>query len=280
MNIIKRQILSGTRLDTQGERVPKKVLDSFCAQYAGKRMPLNQNHDLRMKSPGFVENLCVIEDIDSPGDWSLIGDVHYDVESIEIALGGFSISYLEILKRGMQQDLLSVYLPFPYYNDQNLVEQLFEEGFVSVGKWAKKNIDPSTIALIGGAIVFFIKPVWDDLYKTQIAPLVYKFFQERYGVLKANNIGVNFVQYVSHFDREIQVLLIPTQGEEENCYTIERTTQAMSTVHDYLNSIDITTPRVTKIFLHFDTSSDCYILYRVEREDGSLSTDQKVLMPK
>lgn len=270
MKIIKRQILSGTRLDTQGERVPKEALLSFCAQYAGKRMPLNQNHDLRMKSPGFLENLCLVEDAASPGDWSLVGDVYFDAESLEIALGGFSISYLEILKRSVQQDRFCVYLPFPFYNDQKLVAQLFEDGFISVGKWAKKNTDPSTVALICGVVVFIIKPVWEDLYKTQIAPVVYKFFQEKYGVLKASNINVNFVQYVLHFDREIQVLLIPIHGQDEICFDIDHTNQAMLAVHDYLNSIDIGAPRITKLFLHFDLSSSCYVLYRVEHEDGSL----------
>ncbi|MDD5299604.1 MAG: hypothetical protein PHD65_03825 [Gallionella sp.] len=270
MEIIKRQTLSGTRLDTQGERVPKKVLDSFCAQYAGKRMPLNQNHDLRMQSPGFVENICVVEDEKSPGDWSLVGDVHYDAESLEIALGGFSISYLEIVKRGIRQDLFQVYLPFPFYNDPDLIAQLFEDGLVSVGKWAKKHADPSTIALIGGALVFFITPVWDDIYKTKIAPRIYSFFRDKIGVLKAKNIGVNFVQYISYFDREIQVLFIPLREQAEACFTVDCTNQAMLAVHEYLNSRDITTPCITKLFLNFDASSGRYILYRVEHEDGSI----------
>jgi hypothetical protein len=41
MKTIPNQVLAGTRLDSQGERNTKEVLDSFATLYAGKRMPLN-----------------------------------------------------------------------------------------------------------------------------------------------------------------------------------------------------------------------------------------------
>jgi hypothetical protein len=74
MNTIANQVIAGTQLDLQGERNTKKALESFVHRYAGKRMPLNQQHDLALKSFGYAENLRIIPDKDSPGDWFLVGD--------------------------------------------------------------------------------------------------------------------------------------------------------------------------------------------------------------
>lgn len=271
MKTIANQILAGTRLDSQGERNTKEALESFVALYVGKRMPLNQQHDLSLKSPGYVENLRVVPDKGSSGDWSLIGDVYYEGESLEIPVGGFSISFLEVFRRGESQDLLHVYLPYPHYNNNELVEEVFEEGFISVGRWAKKAADPALVALVGGVIVFFIKPIWEDLYKTQIAPHVYKFFAGKFKKLREKNIDANFVQYVVHNNYEIQVLLIPSRGKEEHCFSVEQTNAAMALVHSRLTSQNAATAPASKMFFRFDDEANCYVLYRIEHKDGSLS---------
>lgn len=271
MKIIKNQILAGTRLDSQGERCPKEVLVSFCKMYEGKRMPLNQQHDFSLTSPGFVENLRVVPDKSNLGDWSLVGDVHFDGDSLQIAMGGFSISFLEILRRSKSQDLFHVYLPHPYYKDESFLDELFEEGYVSVGRWAKKATDPAAIGLIGGVIVFFLKPIWEDLYKSQIAPHVYKFFSEKYGKLKEKNIAVNFMQYVVYNNYEIQVLLIPIHGKEEQCFEMEVTNKAMALVHYKLTTLPPNTVPVSKIYLKFDENTGTYELQRIEHQDGSVS---------
>lgn len=149
MKTIKNQTLAATRLDSQGERKnTKEALESFAALYAGRRMPLNQQHDLSLNSPGYVENVCVIPDAGSPGDWSLVGDVYFDGDALEIPVGGFSISFLEVLRKGNTQDIINVYLPYPYYNDSTLIDEVFEEGFISVGRWAKKAADPTLIVSV------------------------------------------------------------------------------------------------------------------------------------
>jgi len=271
MQIIKNQTLAGTRLDSHGERNPKEVLDSFCAMYAGKRMPMNQQHDLTLKSPGYIENVRVVPDESSLGDWSLVGDVHYDGESLEAAMGGFSISFLEVLRRSQSQDLFHIYLPYPHYKDTALIDDLFEEGFVSVGRWAKKAVDPATVALIGGVIVFIVKPIWEDLYKTQIAPHIYEFFSKKLGKLREKKIDVQFVQHVEYNNYEIQVLLIPACGFEEESFGIDATTQAMVTVHQKITSLPQNDLMASKFFLQFDETTNAYSIYQIEHKDGSLS---------
>ncbi|SPE25177.1 hypothetical protein SBA5_480003 [Candidatus Sulfotelmatomonas gaucii] len=271
MKTITNQVISGTQLDLHGERNTKEALESFVERYAGKRMPLNQQHDLALKSFGYVENLRIVPDEGSPGNWFLIGDVHYEGESPEFPVGGLSISFVEMLRRCETQDLLHVYLPYPYYNDHKLVEDLFEEGFTSVGKWRKKAVEPFSTALIAGVIIFVIKPIWEDLYKTQIAPHVYKFFAGKFKKLQGKNIGVNFLQQIVHNNCQIQVILIPTPGKEEYCFSVEQTNAAMALVHSCLTSQDLAIAPAEKMVLQFDDENDCYVLRRIEHEDGSLT---------
>lgn len=270
MKTIKNQTLAGTRVDSQGERNPKEVLDSFAQQYAGKRMPLNQQHDLSLKSPGYVANLRVVPDEDSQGDWRLIGDVSFDSGTLQDAMGGFSISFLEILRRSKSQELFHIYLPFPHYRDQQFLNELFEEGYSSVGRWAKKAADPATVGLIGATLIFFIKPVWEDLYKTQIAPHIYDFFKRKMGKLKEKKIDAQLVQYVVYNNYEIQVLLLPTRGREEDCFAVDSTTAAMKLVQEQLISLPDNSTPPSKIFLQYDDGEKGFKIHRIENKDGSL----------
>ena len=270
MQRIKNHTLAGTRVDSQDERTPKEVLDSFAQQYAGKRMPLNQQHDLSLKSPGYVENLRIVRDEDSPGDWCLIGDVYFDSGTLQEAMGGFSISFLEVLRRSESQDIFHIYLPFPHYLDQQFLDDLFEEGYSSVGRWAKKAADPTTISLIGATLIFFIKPVWEDLYKTQIAPHIYDFFKRKMGKLKEKKIDAQLVQYVNYNNYEIQILLLPTRGREEECFAVDSTTAAMKLVHEQLNSLPDNSTPPNKIFLQYEDGVNAFKIHRIENKDGSI----------
>lgn len=258
-------------MDRQGERIPKETLEAFAAIHAGKRMPLNRQHDFALKSSGYIENLRVVPDQDSPGDWVLIGDVYYDEESLDTAVGGFSISFMQLLRQGESQDFFQVYLPYPYYNDHALVEELFEEGYTSVGKWCKKAAEPITTGLIVGAIILFVTPIWDDLYKNQIAPHIYRFFAGKFKKLQEKEIGVNFVQNIVLNSQSIQVFLIPTRGREQHCFSVERTTAAMALVHARLSAQRQATVPISKVILQFEDENDRYVLRRIEHEDGSLS---------
>lgn len=271
MNTIANQIIAGTQLDLQGERNTKKVLESFVERYAGKRMPLNQQHDLALNSFGYAENLRIIPDEDSPGNWFLVGDVHYEGESPGIPVGGLSISFVEVLRQCESQDLLQLYLPYPYYNDHELVDELFEEGFISVGKWRKKVLDPASVALLVASGIFFMQPIWDDLYKTQIAPRLQKLFAGKFKKLQEKNIDINFVQEVNCNNYQIQVFLIPTRGKEEHCFSVEQTDAAMALVHSRLTSQDQALVPAEKMILRFDDDKNCYVLRRIEHKDGSVT---------
>lgn len=269
MKLFKDQILGGTTVDSQGEKVPKKIFEGFVETYKGKSQPLNQAHDLGHKSAGYIENLRLIEHPVEEGEWALVGDVYCDTENLQTALGGFSISYLEITHRSDQQEQILSYLPFPYYNDSEFIGSLLNEGNVSVGKWVKKDADPAVIAMIGATAVFILKPVWEDFYKTQLAPIIYKFFSDQYQSFKSKNISADLIQAIELNGSEIQVVLIPDRGNEQECFSIEQLDKAMNEVHTFLYSSDGPN-NIVRIYMYFHSIEKGFLLHRTEDANGEI----------
>jgi hypothetical protein len=269
MHTIRGQILAGTRVDAHGERNQVDWLHRFADMYAGKRMPMNQAHDLSLGSPGYIENLRVLPDESSAGDWCLVGDVHFERDGLAIPVGGFSISFLEVLRPSASQDLLHVYLPYPHYNDEAILDEVFEEGFVSVGRWAKKEADPNTIALVGAVIIAIFTPAWNNLYQSTIAPHIERFFRERFSRLQARGIHADFIQYISYEGREVQAILIPLRGQEQQCFAIERTAAAMFKIHEYLVGLERNHVPIAKVYMKFHVTEGGFRFLRFEYADGT-----------
>ncbi len=56
-----------------------------------------------------------------------------------------------------------VYLPFPLYNDQSLVDSLLKsDSMIGVGKWLKKGLDAGALVVL---LYFLSKPLWDKVFK-------------------------------------------------------------------------------------------------------------------
>lgn len=271
METIPNQILGGTRLDGQGERVPKEVLQDFATANAGRRMPLNQRHDMKLGSTGFVENIRLVPDEGSPGDWSLVGDVSYDPQTTEFPVGGFSISFATVVRPSNTGESFVVYLPFPHHNDPTLVEQVFEEGYVSVGRLAAKEFAPATVALIVATVSFVARPVWDNFYKTTIAPKVSSLFRGRFKLLRERGIAADFMQTFEYEGNVIKVRFLPLRGKEEHCFSIEKTSSAMFMVHEYTVALDRNHIPVEMVFLTFDEMADKFVFSRVQFSDGTLA---------
>jgi hypothetical protein len=52
MEFYPNQMLGGTQLDSQGERPTVEHLLQFCQRFAGKKMPLNHQHDIHPEPLG------------------------------------------------------------------------------------------------------------------------------------------------------------------------------------------------------------------------------------
>jgi len=256
-------------MDSQGEQVPKHVLEGFVSKYKEKQQPLNQDHDIAHRNAGYIENFRLIEDSSTPGEWSLVADVYCDDSDLKVALGGFSISYLEIIKEQHSQPEFLIYLPYPHYNDETTVRAVSRGVNVNVGKWVKKSADPATIALVGATAVFILKPVWEDFYKTQIAPKIYAYFSNKYAEYKSRNIYPELLQTIEFNGNHVQVILIPIRGSEDECVTVDYLDSAMKVAHNFLYS-DSKSNEVAKIHLYFHSKNDGFKIHRIEFINGEV----------
>ena len=272
MRIIPDQTLAGTRPDLQGERNSKEVLVRYASAYAGIRLAINQHHDLSLPVIGYIENIRVVPDKASPGDWQLIGNISLDRDETEPLLGGFSFSYMEKLRHSEQQERIEVFLPFPHYNNETLLDEVFEEGFISVGRIVRKEASPETIALVVSVAVAVLQPLWDDVFRAKIAPTVADFFQRRFGTLASRNISCDFIQHIDYAGHSAQVLFIPTRGREAECLSLEKLCSGMFLAADYLNALDLNHVPATKIILTFDRLTSRFSINSVHFSDGTVKT--------
>jgi hypothetical protein len=272
MRTIKDQILAGTRLDAQGERNSKEVLERYASTFAGRSMPLNQHHDLTLPVIGQIENLQVVPDPASPGEWHLVGDVLLDKDDVDPEFRGFSFSYMEKLRHSLKQERIEIFLPYPHYNDVSLIEEVFEDGYASVGKIVRKGATPETIALIVSVAIAVLQPLWEDVFRKKIAPSVANFFQGRFGSLHRRSISCDVLQHIDYLGHSAQVMFVPIRGMEAECLSVEKLCGGMLTVSDYLNALDVNHVPASKIVLAFVKSEDRYAIKAVHFTDGSVKT--------
>ena len=155
------QVLSNTRRDSQGEQLSPEDLHAFLNRLPA-RMPLHQHHDNTLPICGEMTNFRILPDPEDPKHLVLVCDVTYDDEKIQGPTAGFSWSAVTEAKCRSAQPAYSLYLPFPLYNDQRLIDTLMSaDPTLAVGKYVKKNTTPALVALL----VFAAKPLWDTIYK-------------------------------------------------------------------------------------------------------------------
>jgi len=269
MREFKDQTIGGTVEDSQGECLPLKALKDFASHCEGRRLPLGQGHDLSLKNAGYIENVRVIEHPEIPGEHALVADISCDESNLEVSLKGFSISYLEVLKRPDKQSDVIAYIPFPHYYDEPFMESLLNQTPpVTVGKWVKKSAGLTTVALIGATFVFFAKPVWDDFYKTQLAPKLYGFIKRNYNSFKERDITANVVQVIDIEGHQIQIFLVPDKSNEDLCFLPQYLDQSMKEVHLLLFKEE-DPKRIERVHLHFESEEAGYRIHRVDDISGN-----------
>lgn len=262
------QIVGGTREDAQGERLSKEFLHRFCSYVGGKRIPLHQQHDMARKTAGFIENVRLVPDTETPGEWNLIGDISIEEGDVEDLLGGFSISGMEELRRSSTATAL-IYLPFPHYNDKDLVAELCSDTDLTVGKWIKKEADPTVWTVLGSVIVFAVAPSWDDIYKRKIAPRLDELIKKYREPLNARGLSIELVQIVLFKGAEVEVRIIPTKGDQAGCLQTETVQAGLQRVVAFLNAdVKANNIGVNRIVIFYDVGQASYCLHRIEYSDG------------
>ena len=270
MRHIPNQTLASTNLDSQGERLTREFLERFQDQAGNTRFPIHQQHDMSKPIAGHIENIRLIADDQHPGEWRLVADVFYEEGHVDDVLGGFSISGMEMLRRADSPSAL-VYLPFPHYNDEELVGMLAADSQLNIGKWIKKGAEPIGWLLLGSVITFAATPIWDDIYKRKIAPRIDALLAEFLSSFQRKGLTPELAQIIEFQGAHVEVRLIPTKGKEAECLRSEVVHGGLAKVVDFLSSDrkagDV---GVKRIVVFHDDAIGAFSIHRIEYADGTV----------
>lgn len=268
MRKYENQIIGGTLEDAQGEKLSKEFLQRFCSHVGGKRIPLHQQHNMAKKTAGFIENLRLVPDTEIFGEWRLVCDVSIEEGDVEDLIGGFSISGTEELRWSSTATAL-MYLPFPHYNDADLVAALCSDTDLNVGKWIQKQADPTTWVVLGSVIAFAVTPMWDDVYKRKIAPRLDELMEKYRKPLNARGLSLELVQIVIFKDTEVEVRIIPARGDQATGLQTEVIQAGLQRVVEFLSEdVKANNIGVNRIVIFYDEGKAAYVLHRIEYHDG------------
>lgn len=269
MQVFKNQILSGTGPDIYGETLSKAFLERACEHFRGRLAPVNREHGYDHPALGYIENLRVVPAADS-NEWHLIGDVTVRLGDLSAILGGFSISGVEPIITSPAAEG-TVLLPYPHYNDTNLIDEIASDPTLSIQKWIKRSADATTWALIGAAVTFAITPVWDDVYKRLVAPRIDNLVNSLLEKLRAKGLSSQLVQLVSYRGNNIEIRFIPDNKQEHRCLASPVIGRGIKSVVAFLDTdAKAKTMGIERAVLYFDPDADDYVIHRIEYNDGTV----------
>lgn len=271
MREFKGRRIASTALDAQGERLSKEFLENYCSKMGDRRRPMHHMHDMARPVVGYTENHRLVADPDAQGEWCLLADVYLNDDAPTGAIGGFSISGVEMIwdPDGAEARIL---LSYPHYNNAELLAELKAIPSLAVGKWIKKaEGDLAWGALICTTLAFIVKPMWDDVYKRVIAPKIDALIDEYSRKLQPRDIPAELIQGVQYSGRSIEVRFIPSPGRELDCLSSGSILTGLRLVVAYLEgdrkANDVGAHRIV---IFFDDSVGGYRLLRIEYLDGEV----------
>lgn len=271
MHTIFAQRVASTNIDLVGERLSRSFLEKYAHALKGRRLPLDDKHDMARPTVGFVENFRLESDAQNPGEWVLLADVQIEDGLALEDYGGFSISGIEMIYEPEGADARFL-LSYPYYSDQQLVSELCDISALDVGKWIRKGADDFQWGvLFGSLLAFVVTPIWDDLYKRKIAPRIDELLEIYLARLQPKGVGAEVVQQVVFKNSTIEVRFIPERGSEATCLRSEAIATGLKRVVEFLTkdrkSSDVGVRRIV-VFFHRGKSG--YELHRIEYADGTV----------
>lgn len=266
---LKRQVLAGTKVDSQGERNTKEFLVRLCESFNSKdRLPLNQRHDMSLDHAGYIDNFNVVPAGDQENEWNLIGDVHFHDMEIDEALNGFSYSVVEDLEGSNDNRMVGVYVPYPYYQDKEVLKDLAatSPGIVS-GAWRKKAADPGTVSLIISFALFVTAPAYTNFWNEKISPLLSKLLKKL-----SDGHSAQYVQTSEGPQGEVfGIYFIPESGNELECLTFQLIMDGIEMVKAYVAADDLSARKgVHLVRLIYSVEQDAYQMKSIEYQDGSV----------
>jgi hypothetical protein len=267
--IIKNQIVAGTGMDNHGENYSKDFFEDLLASLP-PRLPLHAQHQMSKETSGYLQNFRLVP---HEGEWVVIADVFINEGYSSPDLGGFSFSATQPMAGNLESPLNLVYLPYPAYNDQELIGELLrEDPNLMVGKWIKKGLSDLQIGLIASTVCLLIGPEWDIQYKENVRPAINELLTY-VSKLRARKIPVDLVQQVDFAGKTVQLYFIPERANsdaEAESLKIENFEcgyrKAIAALESEPKSFTI---GPTRVKLLFDLSVKEFKVVHIQFEDGT-----------
>ena len=259
MHIYKDCRLSSTTLDSHGEKFERNDLDQFARM---ERIPLWTEHRSDMPTLGFITNLRV-EEIDK--DYFLIGDIHaykpLDVSNgFNLSVGATRISHM------VENSVLTIFIPYPWYQNEALLEKLSSEEKVSIGQYVKKELDPNAFALIVSTIALLVGPEWNRQYGVRVRPVLLEALRIIRTRLLDMGIQADLHQTLKlKTGSKVLLKLIPGTKPNNTSYSIDCIDQAISEATELCMRRGDSIQEITMIF---DQKIGSYKFYLTTSIDG------------
>jgi hypothetical protein len=218
-----------------------------------------------------MENFRVVPIDDQPGEWKLIADVHLTRPDIDDALGGFSFAFTANYRSNAEVPSGHVYLPYPYYNDELLIDEFLNTDLpLQVGKWHKKAADPGTTALIVAGIAFVFTPVWKRVYDDYVHPFLVQIAKKCIAVGK-NEITYEYGQSVTDSaGHTVNLYFVPDRFRNWDTLQPHLIKNGLEKVETFLNTDpDAARKGASLIKLYYHDDSRLYVIFYVQFRDGS-----------
>jgi hypothetical protein len=175
---------------------------------------------------------------------------------------------MEMLRRSPSATAL-VYVPFPQYNDPELIQALSADPDLNVGKWIKKGAEPIGWVVLGSVLAFAVTPIWDDVYKRKIAPRIDDLVNKYLSSFQRKGLTPELVQIVLFQEAQVEVRLIPIKGKEAECLRSEVVHGGLAKVVAFLSddrkANDV---GVKRIVVFYDDAISEFSIHRIEYADG------------
>jgi hypothetical protein len=181
------------------------------------------------------------------------------------AAGGFSWSALLGAEAASSDPDYFLYLPFPFYNNRQLVKRLLEcDGDLAVGKWRKKALDSTTVAFL----ILVIKPLWDTLYKELLEKHIIRLITNLKPALPEE---VTFNCMVEKVPVRIykplpDVLFLPSLSLD----SLTKVPDGLEAAKTFCESHFLTTGKqIIHIRMKLDSAGDVFMVLHVRYSDGT-----------
>ena len=255
--------------DLHGEKRSKEDLESFL-EGLPTRLPINIEHDMGRATTGYVENIRVTPVPNAEDEWMLIGD-HYlsELPTENSPLTGMSFSFTKLVSKNTPGDEeFQVYLPFPYYNDESLMDRLHHVDVpLALGRWHKKDLTTDHVGIIVSLALFVLGPQWTHIYEDKIRPKLLKLI----GHLEVEEgVAYDYHQLVKRPDGGmVRLIFVSDHRNWTASLSPEPIDRGMTAAVNFLQSSDLATCKpVSQVRLKYNPNTEGYDVTLVQYEDG------------